>query len=98
MTDGTEKEAYKTLHAIRQADKFNTWMYDAIQPYIKGRILEAGSGIGNISSFLLDSGNDVWLSDLDKNYCSLLSNKFSDRPNLKAVIQLNLEDEHFEER
>jgi 2-polyprenyl-3-methyl-5-hydroxy-6-metoxy-1,4-benzoquinol methylase len=98
MTEGTDKEAYKTLHAIRQADKFNAWMYDTIRPYIKGRVLEAGSGIGNISSFLLDSGHDVWLSDLDTGYCRLLDDKFAGRPNLKGVLQLNLEDEHFEQR
>ena len=44
----------KTLDVIAEADKFNDWMYNTIKPFINGKVLEIGSGIGNISKFLLD--------------------------------------------
>ena len=90
MAGETGKEAFKTLHAIRLADKFNAWMFDTIRPFIKGKVLEAGSGIGNISAFLLKQGNEVWLSDLDENYCRFLRDKFASSGNLKDVLKLNL--------
>ena len=48
-----DKEGWETLLAISKADRFNRWMYDIIQPFIKGNILEIGSGIGNISQYFL---------------------------------------------
>ena len=44
-----------TLEAINSADKFNKWMYDTIQPFCAGNILEIGSGIGNISKFFINN-------------------------------------------
>ena len=44
---------FSTLVNISRASKLNTWMFSAIRPWLKGRILEIGSGIGNISSVLI---------------------------------------------
>ena len=51
------------MNTLAGADRFNQWMFDTIRPFIKGRIFEAGSGIGNISSLLLNTGGEVVLSD-----------------------------------
>ncbi|HSC38316.1 MAG TPA: class I SAM-dependent methyltransferase [Chitinophagaceae bacterium] len=97
MIATTEQEAYNTLHAIRHAGKFNGWMFDAIRPFIRGRVLEAGSGIGNISSFLLQSYGEVWLSDYNEYYRELLGSKFAGFPHLKGVLPIDLAAEQLDE-
>jgi SAM-dependent methyltransferase len=80
----------KTLELFAGADEFNRWMYNAIAPYCKGRLLEIGSGIGNLSQLLLDQGGKVILSDLRSAYCQFLQHRFGDKSNLEGVVQLDL--------
>ena len=58
----------QTLISIAAATKFNKWMYDTIKPYCKGKILELGSGTGNISQFFLNDNKSITASDIRKNY------------------------------
>jgi len=69
-------EGEETLDTIASATRFNRWMYDTIRPHCTGRILEIGSGIGNISRFFIDSGADIVLSDVRDQYCNRLREKF----------------------
>ncbi|MFN5318115.1 MAG: class I SAM-dependent methyltransferase [Bacteroidia bacterium] len=71
-----DEEGLETLNAIEKANKFNRWMYSAIRPSCKGKILEVGSGIGNISHFFFEEKEDIILSDIRQNYCEKLRNKF----------------------
>ena len=91
-----DQEGLETLTVIEKADKFNKWMYDTIKPFCKGNILEIGSGTGNISQFFLKANQSITLSDIRKNYCDILSNKFSGFRSLKDVITLNLTDPDFD--
>ena len=50
-----DEEGMETLKAISEANKFNEWMYERIAPDCSGKILEIGSGIGNISCLLYTS-------------------------------------------
>ena len=70
-------EGQETLQAMSSADGFNKWMYDTIKPFCKGKIMEAGSGMGNISQFFLLNDSQIMLSDIRENYCSILAQKFS---------------------
>lgn len=90
-----DKEGWETLDVIAAADKFNEWMYQTIKPYTKGKILEIGSGIGNISEFFTEAGSDITLSDIRSNYCEVLQKKFT---KAKEVIQLNLVHPGFDEQ
>ena len=71
-----DEEGLETLNAIEKANKFNRWMYSAIRPSCNGKILEIGSGIGNISHFFFEDKSDIILSDIRQNYCEKLRNKF----------------------
>lgn len=93
--DGHDPIGEKTLAVIAAADNFNKWMYNTIRPYVKGDILEIGSGIGNISQFFLQNKGNVTLTDLRSGYCEILKQKFSDYANLKAVLKLNLTHPEF---
>ncbi len=86
----TDKVGENTLNVIGEAYQFNKWMFETILPFSKGKILEIGSGLGNISTFFLENKNEILLTDLRTEYCTLLQHKFSSKPNLLGVDQLNL--------
>ena len=84
-------EGLETLNVIEKANKFNKWMYETIKPYSKGRILEIGCGIGNISEFFINDNFDIVLSDLRDNYIEIVKNKFTNE-----VIKIDLVDADFD--
>ena len=93
MADKIGKE---TLEVISAADKFNQWMFNTIKPFAKGKVLEIGSGIGNISSQFLERDYSIMLSDFRPEYCEALSGKFSEFSNLLGVKRIDLVDSEFE--
>ncbi len=86
----TDQAGKDILDVIGEARNFNEWMFKTILPFTKGKILEIGSGLGNISNFFLENGSEIMLTDLRKEYCFFLENKFGSRNNLLGVGQLNL--------
>ena len=87
-------EGEETLEAISNADNFNEWMYSQIEPYAEGKILEIGSGIGNISNFFIEDNKDIVLSDVRDQYIKKLSAKY---PN-QDVVSMDIVDENFDEK
>ena len=85
-----DPEGEQTLEVMSQAPRFNRWMFETIRPYFSGPILEIGSGIGNISSHLLDSGFESYLSDVRPRYCDQLRATYGAHPACRAVVQLDL--------
>lgn len=92
----TDKAGKETLDVIGEADLFNKWMFHTILPFSQGKILEIGSGLGNISKFFLSNGDEIMLTDLREEYCSSLKNKFKNEANLIGVNQLDLIHPHFD--
>ena len=87
----------ETLEAIGKADRFNRWMYQTIKPHCKGRVLEIGSGAGNISKYFLADEFKITLSDIRESYCQRLNEKFVAETGLDDVFKLNLTDPHFDQ-
>ncbi len=81
----SDDKGHITLNVIEKADLFNEWMYKTITVYSKGRILEIGSGIGNISKYFIRDNKEIVLSDIDDNYCKILKEKFN-----KTVLNIDL--------
>ena len=79
-------EGEENLRAIAEADKFNEWMYQQVVPHCTGKILEIGSGIGNISYFFDRDGMDIDLSDIREQYRSYLKKSFEKR----AVLDMDI--------
>jgi 2-polyprenyl-3-methyl-5-hydroxy-6-metoxy-1,4-benzoquinol methylase len=90
-----DKTGSETLAVISRADSFNKWMYETIKPSLQGNILEIGSGIGNISSFIIRDGFTITLSDYNEAYCNSLNEHFSDKNNVKGIIQIDLQHPNF---
>jgi glycosyltransferase involved in cell wall biosynthesis len=60
------------LDALEQAPRFNQWMYDAIHPFLGKRLVELGSGRGNLSK-LLRHERETLLTDYRPEYLAELS-------------------------
>ena len=91
-----DTEGHETLDVIAEAENFNHWMYSTIKPYCKGRVLEVGSGVGNISAFFIQDGFKIYLTDIRDNYCAELKRKFSAEPNVIGVENIDLVDADFD--
>jgi SAM-dependent methyltransferase len=93
-----DEDGQLTLEVISKANRFNQWMFETIEPYCSGKLLEIGSGIGNISKFFLEQGYQIALSDIRQNYCEYLQQKFSHQSNLIDILQLDLVDAEFQNK
>ena len=85
-----------TLEVIAGADHFNRWMYDQFKHQLKGEVLEIGSGIGNISKFVIEEGHSLTLSDYNEEYCELLKKKFAGNKNIQKIVSVDLLYPEFE--
>lgn len=92
-----DQEGSETLSVIANADKLNSWFYQTINPFCSGKILEIGSGIGNISQFFIQNKQDIILSDLRANYLETLTNRFPDFDQ-NNFCMLDLVDPDFDEK
>jgi SAM-dependent methyltransferase len=89
---------FKTLENFSRASAFNHWLYKKITRFARGQILEVGSGIGNISGFLLRDQPAVSLSDLHPEYCQFLERQFGGHPHFQGVYELDLSLPDFKDR
>ncbi len=87
-------EGKQILDAISKANKFNAWMYSKVKPYLGEENLEVGSGIGNISSFVVNDGYKLIFSDLRDQYLEVLKDKYPNNP----TLELDLVDPDFKNR
>ncbi len=65
----------QTLEVLKRTGGYNTWLFRQLQPHLGRRVLEVGSGIGNLSRLLLDRERAV-LTDLDPDYLLALERDF----------------------
>ena len=77
-----------TLERLAEAPNYNRWMFDRLRPWMGKRVLEVGSGIGNLSVFLLDRERVV-LTDTQPDYLERLRARFADHANV-GVTRLYL--------
>jgi len=89
-----DQVGFETLEIFSRAAAVNRWIYDSIRGQVQGKILEIGSGIGNISEYLLADHNEVTLSDLRPEYIQILEQKFGSHPHLQGnhLLDLSLPD------
>ncbi|MEL6638773.1 MAG: methyltransferase domain-containing protein [Bacteroidota bacterium] len=89
-------EGMETLQTIAEANQFNEWMYQTTSRQLRGRIIEIGSGIGNISSFYLRDGRSLHLSDIRANYCAFLRDQYGKHEHILGISQIDLVHPEFE--
>jgi glycosyltransferase involved in cell wall biosynthesis len=79
------RDAYgsEILARLSRAPRFNAWMADAIRPFCGSRVLEIGSGTGNLTRRLTPRKRYV-ASDINPLYLQTLRRLGADRPYLDA--------------
>lgn len=92
LTDGLAgvDEGLETLQAVRSAPRYNRYMFRRLDPFIGDRVLEAGAGIGNITTHLLHR-ELVVVGELDPGYVERLRSVFASNPNVE-LRRLDLTD------
>jgi SAM-dependent methyltransferase len=89
-----ERVGHEILADLSRARRFNRWMAQVVAPHLGARILEIGSGIGNLSR-LLPKREGLTVSDVDPEYLGLLRDAYRDN-DLVDVVKLDLlHDEDF---
>ncbi|HZL56997.1 MAG TPA: glycosyltransferase [Bryobacteraceae bacterium] len=78
------------LDALSVAGKFNRWMADTIAPYVGTRVLEIGSGIGNLTRNLCPKRKLYVATDIDPEYLEQLRKRFQHRPAVR-ICKLDAE-------
>lgn len=70
---------HANLEVLEKADKFSTWMYSEFKPFLKGDILEIGSGIGTFSERIAKdfTQQHLYFSDADPSYVLSLKERYS---------------------
>ncbi len=79
----TDHAGFYTLKSMSRSKKYNRWTLDLVKPYLGRRVLEAGSGIGNISAMLVQRERLV-LTDNDPVYVPVLQQRFGRRNNVRV--------------
>ncbi|MGH7569961.1 MAG: class I SAM-dependent methyltransferase [Gemmatimonadales bacterium] len=79
-----------TLERLAAAPRFNAWMFERLAPWVGSSVIEVGSGIGNLSAFLVDRPRVV-LTDTEPHYLDRLRERFAGRANV-SVRRLYLPD------
>ncbi|MEM9657296.1 MAG: class I SAM-dependent methyltransferase [Planctomycetota bacterium] len=83
-------DGLQILESVGQAPRFNRWLMDGLQPYLGTRILEAGSGIGNLTELLSGCERLVGV-DMDAAYVDRLRRRYASQPSY-AFYQTDLHD------
>lgn len=73
-----------TLNQLAALDRYNHWLYEQVAGALSGRLLEIGSGTGNITQFLCADGREVMATDIVPSYRNELKRRFADRPNVQV--------------
>jgi glycosyltransferase involved in cell wall biosynthesis len=87
--DGTDP-GYQTLLRLGRAERYNRWMAEQIAPFLGQRILEIGSGIGNLTRHLVGRERVV-ATELNPRYLRILANTFEHHTGVE-VRSLDLAD------
>jgi SAM-dependent methyltransferase len=74
-----------TLNQLAELDRYNHWIYEQIAEVLGSRILEVGSGNGNITQFLCANSCEVMATDIVTGYHSQLQRLFSEKSNVSIA-------------
>ncbi len=83
-------EGLSNLYLLAEAHNYNTWLFDAIRPYVGKRVLEIGAGIGTFTALLGELAH-VTATDMDEACLAELSSRFSTSETVE-IIRLNITD------
>jgi len=75
----------KTLEKLSNLPRYNNYLFSLFKPFLGNKILEIGSGTGNISDAIISTGKEITLSDLDNFFLDILKIKYQNK-----IIKLDI--------
>jgi glycosyltransferase involved in cell wall biosynthesis len=93
VVDDEENEhaGYRILRRMQKVSRYNAWMWDQIAPFVGQRILEVGSGVGNMTRFFARRER-VIATDLNEKYLVILHHLLDRHPNVR-IERLDLNED-----
>jgi glycosyltransferase involved in cell wall biosynthesis len=82
-TQFTSDSGFFTLKSVSRSKKYNRWTLLEVAPFLGARLMEAGSGIGNLSSLLLNRER-LLLVDYRADYVQQLHHRYGRRGNVRV--------------
>jgi 2-polyprenyl-3-methyl-5-hydroxy-6-metoxy-1,4-benzoquinol methylase len=79
-----------TLLLLEKATAYNRWVFEEIQPFLKGNLLEVGCGTGNLTGWLLQQGRVV-ATDLNEDYLRVVQGRYGKHSNLVTTLAWNIQ-------
>lgn len=74
----------ETLRRMASVDRYNSWIYSRLRPYLGQRILEVGCGLGNMTGYFLDRERVVALDRLRESV-EMVADMYRDQPSVQCV-------------
>jgi 2-polyprenyl-3-methyl-5-hydroxy-6-metoxy-1,4-benzoquinol methylase len=65
MDQESQENIYESLETLKEADEYYKWLFSRVKPFVEGKVLEIGSGIGNFAKWASNSGSEYHVSDAD---------------------------------
>ena len=93
----TEEVSHTFTQEAGDVSRLNHWLFDTIQPYIKGRTIEMGSGHGAISSLFVAHDLPIHLSDELEENRLYLDKRFQEVPAIRMIHDMDFLREDFEQ-
>lgn len=81
----TNQNQTVTLQHVREISRYNNWVFSYLQPYLNGRILELGCGIGTYSVRLRSHARRLTCVDKDPLYVAAVEAMFRDDPDVAVL-------------
>ena len=66
-----EHAGYRILQRMQKVSRYNRWMWSQLEPFVGRRVLEVGSGVGNMTRFMLRRERLI-ATDLSEKYLQVL--------------------------
>ena len=82
---GHAKEGGRALEIFENTPKLNAWMYSKLAHGVRGDVLEIGSGIGNLSRFIIRDADRVMLTDVETDYLTALRRDLADGDHVQVA-------------
>ena len=80
--EGQDLEALATLPAYQE------WILEKFRPYLRGKVVEIGAGLGNITSRYADGVEELLLVEPAENLEGMLRERFESRPHVRVLCAL----------
>jgi 2-polyprenyl-3-methyl-5-hydroxy-6-metoxy-1,4-benzoquinol methylase len=75
--DPTSQEAIlESLETLSHAKDYYRWLSSRVRPFIRGKVLEIGAGIGNFAQWGRETASEYHVSDIDPRLTQKLSEQF----------------------